>query len=180
MDEKLYIWDTEKGELLRTLDIPEGRVYDLRISGDGSMVFCLYKGPIQAWSIWTGEVVGKVYVSSYDVLDHSFLTVDGPKVWVQLYAIPAEIVGWDFGISGSPPVKLSYTSRNGPHLNFIGGIREQRSFLPAVLDTVTGKIVFQLPGRLAKPSDAQWDGQYLVAGYDSGEVLILDCNHVLT
>ena len=24
----------------------------------------------------------------------------------------------------------------------------------------------------------QWDGQYLVAGYESGEVLILDFNHM--
>jgi len=51
---------------------------------------------------------------------------------------------------------------------------------PSVIkDTVTGKEVFQLVGRYAKPTDMQWDGQYLVAGYMSGEVLILDFNCVL-
>ena len=43
---------------------------------------------------------------------------------------------------------------------------------------VTGKVVFQLTGRFAKPVDVQWDSRYLVAGYKSGEVLILNFNHV--
>jgi hypothetical protein len=43
-----------------------------------------------------------------------------------------------------------------------------------IKDTVTGKVVLQLNGRYAKPFDVQWDGQYLVAGYESGEVMILD------
>ena len=45
--------------------------------------------------------------------------------------------------------------------------------------TVTGKEIFQLVGRYADPYDAQWDGRYLVAGYMSGEVLILDFNHMV-
>jgi hypothetical protein len=41
-------------------------------------------------------------------------------------------------------------------------------------------MVFQWSGRYAEPSIAEWDGQYLVAGYKSGEVLILDfCNACL-
>jgi hypothetical protein len=47
-----------------------------------------------------------------------------------------------------------------------------------IKDTITGKVVFQLSGRYAKANDVQWDGQYLVAGYDSGEVLILDFHDV--
>jgi len=42
---------------------------------------------------------------------------------------------------------------------------------PMIQDAITGKEVFQLVGRYAKPKRAQWDGQYLVAGYTSGEVL---------
>jgi len=50
--------------------------------------------------------------------------------------------------------------------------------LSRIVDTVTGKVVFQLDGKFAKPTHAQWDGQYLVAGYLFGEVLILDFNCV--
>jgi len=46
-------------------------------------------------------------------------------------------------------------------------------------DVAAGKEVFQLAGRYAKPSVTQWDGQYLVAGYDSGEVLILDFSYTI-
>ena len=49
-----------------------------------------------------------------------------------------------------------------------------------IKDTVTGRVVFQLVGRYASPKGGvHWDGQYLVAGYESGEVLILDFNHNL-
>jgi hypothetical protein len=43
---------------------------------------------------------------------------------------------------------------------------------------VTVKADFLLPKRYARPSATQWDGQYLVAGYKYGEVLILDFNHM--
>ena len=106
-----------------------------------------------------------------------FLAIDTTVVWVHPFS-PESILGWDFGILGSSPVELSGISRKGLHLDFIGGIRMQRLPLPGIEDTVTKKVVFQLPARLARCSDAQWDGQYLVVGYDSGEVLILACNHV--
>ena len=48
-----------------------------------------------------------------------------------------------------------------------------------IKNTETGKEVFQLRERYAKPTDVWWDGQYLVAGYESGEVLILDFHHML-
>ena len=175
---KICVWDTEKGDLIREVAVDRDDVEDLRISEDGSKVFCLYMHTIQAWSVQTGEVVGEVMHGLILPTD-PLLTIDGPRVWVHPPSSPELIFGWDFGVSGSSPVKLSNLSWNGPHLDFVGGIRDQRSFLPAVQDTVTGKVVFQLPGRLARPSDAQWDGQYLVAGYDSGEVLILECNLVL-
>jgi len=175
-DEKICIWDTEKGLLLRTVQIHMDSVWDLRISGDGSTVFGLYGESICAWSIWTGEIVGKVtdWVFRRRL---TFLTIDGLKVW-SWDSFNEEVIGWDFGILDSSPVQLSETSKNKPYLDFIGGIREQKILIPRVQDTVTGKVVFQLPERLVRCSDAQWDGQYLVAGYDSGEVLILECNYV--
>ena len=140
-DKKLWIWDTEKGELLRIINIPRGRIEDLRISGDGSKVFYLHNDSIQAWSIQTGEVV-EVMHGSYWLLD--LLVIDGLKVWVHLD------IGWDFGILGSSPVELSVMSQNVPHLDFIGGIRRERSFQPGIWDTVTERVVFQLPDRLAR------------------------------
>jgi len=47
-----------------------------------------------------------------------------------------------------------------------------------IKNVVTGKVVFQLPERFTKPTVVQFDGCYLAAGYSSGEVLILDFNHV--
>ena len=43
----------------------------------------------------------------------------------------------------------------------------------------TGEVIFQLPDRLTKPADVQCDGSYLVAGYGSGEILILDLRNML-
>jgi len=174
---EMSVWDNGKGELLRTVDMPSGVLTDLRISGDGSKFFCLYRGVIEAWSIWTGDLVGEVHVS-HSHLDDYLLTIDGLKP--RVYSVPTEnkVVGWDFGVLGSSPVQLPDTSQNLPHLYFIGGIRRQKSFIPGIQNTATKKIVFQLPGRLVRCSDAQWDGHYLVAGYDSGEILILECNYV--
>ena len=172
-NEKICIWDTEKGELLRTVNMSDGEIEDVRISGDGSRVFCLCNFSIYAWSLWTGEVAGEVKLDA--TYHDSFLIIDGLRVWIYL---PRGIMGWDFGIIGSSPAELSDTSQNGPHLDF-GSIRKNRSELPGIEDTVTKKIVLQLPSRLEVCRDAQWDGQYLVVGYGSGEVLILECNCVL-
>jgi WD40 repeat protein len=169
-DKKVYIQDTEKGQLLHTVDAPEHNVFDIRISGDGSRVFCLDKDYVQAWSISTGEVVGRVYLP-VDLSEGARLTIDGSRAWVLTY-------GWDFGISGSPPI-LPGVLPVRPHLDFTGGVRKYRTILPAIEDTVTRKVVFQLPAKLASPSDLQWDGQYLVAGYENGEVLILDFSNML-
>jgi len=178
-DEKICIWNAEKGELLRIVDVDVDIIRnfrDFRILGDGSKVFCLYSYHIQAWSLWTGKVVWEVQLDNTYI--DSFLAIDNLRVWTHLPP-PNDILGWDFGIIGSSPVELSYTSQNRPRLDFIGGIRIKRSPLPGIQDTITKKVVLQLPPRLARCTDAQWDGQYLVVGYDSGEVLILDCNHLL-
>ena len=176
-DEKISIWDTRKGEPLRTVDAPGHKVLDLRISGDGSMIFCLDAKFIQAWSIWTGEVIGK---KNHQLLlsDDCFLIVDGLRVWTPFGRGGLKARGWDFGTSDISTIRLSNAPPNWPRLNFVGIVRENRLSLPGIEDTATGKVVFQLPGRLVRPLDVQWDGRYLVAGYDSGEVLILEYTHI--
>jgi len=174
---KIHIWDIEKEELLQTVDAPYNDVRDLRISGDGSKILCMEWLFIQAWYIWTGEVMGKVELHD-EKYGSTFLTMDGSKVWVNF---PKKgIEGWDFGVLDPSSIKHYTGPPNRPHLDFIGGIRRCRTDLPGIEDTITGKKVFQLPSRYTRPDDVQWDGQYLVAGYDTGEVLILDCNCTLS
>ena len=168
---KIHIWDAEKGELLFTVDVTldEGVVEDIKISGDGSSVFCLCKWSIQAHSIQTGELVGKVGFVSCGT--QRSLTVDGSRVWV--HSSESEPLGWDFGTPGSLPVQLSNSHLHLPNNTKLWDIKQSR-----IKDAVTGRVVFQLAGRFAKPIKSQWDGHYLVTGYRSGEVLILDFNHV--
>ena len=100
------------------------------------------------------------------------LTVDGSRVWV--YSPMLEPQGWDFGIPNSPPIELPDIPSSHSTGTKLWDIHQFR-----IEDTVTGRVVFQLGGRFANPVDSQWDGQYLVAGYGSGEVLILDFNNMV-
>ena len=171
----IHIWDTEKQEHLQIPSI-QSIVNDLRISGDGLKIYLLGKRSIQAQSIWTGEVVGEVELEGEALVDS--LIVDGSRVWVFLINLQTQ-QGWDFGIPDSTPIPLPNISPDKPHLAFFGtmyqGISPSR-----VEDIVTRKEVFQLFGRYAKPYVAQLDGQYLIAGYKSGEVLILDLKHMIS
>jgi len=175
-DEKIYVWDPEKGEVLKTVDAPrnipmtsEYQHEDLRISKDGSRIFYLCYGTIKAWSIQTGEVVGAD--GGGWIRSQPTLTVDGTQVWV--YYNQTSDQGWDFGIPGSSPIKL----QGVPTLHF-GGTMVWNNSLSRIEDKITGKVVFQLSGRFAKPLDVQCNGYCLAARYVSGEVLILDFNYV--
>ena len=175
-DERIYIWDLEKGEVLQTVDTPRYQYRDhkhqhedLRISGDGSKIFYLCMGSIQAWSIETGEVVGRVQIE-VEAPQRS-LTVDGTQVWA--HRPQSEYQGWNFGILDSSPIQLPSV----PTLCF-SGTMVWNNCLSRVEDTITGQVVFQLSGRFAKPLDVQCNGYYLAACYTSGEVLILDFSDV--
>ena len=170
-DEEIHMWDVEKGELLQkvgvTLDSPDG-VENVRISGDGSTIYCLRWEVMQALSVLTGEVVGEVGLEFCEL--QRSLSVDGSSIWV--HSPISEPLGWDFGILGSP-VQLSHSSLLHPNKTKLWHVDQSR-----IIDTVTGKVVLQLAGRLVGPTASQWDGQHLVAGYESGEVLILDFSHM--
>jgi len=170
MDKKIYIWDMKKGELLRSVDATLGYdVEEFRISENGSNVFCLSWTSIQIWSIQTGKAIGKVELRICGPIRS--LVVDGSRVWV--HSPLSKPLGWDFGTPGSHPVQLSNSPLPHPNSAKLWDVEQSR-----MKDAVTGKIVLQLAGRFAKPIKSQWDGHYLVAGYESGEVLILDFNHV--
>ena len=175
-DGKIHVWDLEKSKSLQVLDIqPIHWPLDFRISTDGSKVFLLYGQHIEAWSIQTGQVVGRVKLEGRPLWDS--LMVDGLRVWVCFEDLQTQ--GWDFGFPGSTPVPLPNSPLDSPHLLFIG--TEKQEISPSrVEDVVTRKEVFQLPERHARPYVARLDNQYLVTGYDSGEVLILDFNCMIS
>ena len=164
----VHIWDTEKKEL--KIVGRNWNVQDVKISGDGSRVYCLYNTSLQALSVLTGEDMGEVGLE-YSPQYQRSLTVDGLRVWV--HSPVEKLQGWDFGILGPSPVQLDTIPP--AHLN---GTKLWDSRLSGLQNPATGK-VFQLGRRFVKPAHVQWDGQFLVAGYDSGEVLILDFSHVL-
>ena len=175
---KIHVWDTEKGrvQIMEADNIFQG---GLRISGDGSRVFDIDEEYIQAWSLQTGQSTGKERLENKYYLDP--LRMDGSKVFVQSEESLAQ--GWDFGVPGSIPIQFSEIASSRPQLNLIDVRRwtkVQKGSPVRIEDSITGKEVFQLCGKYGNPTAIQWDGQYLVAGYGSGEVLILDFKDVLT
>ena len=169
---KICVWDTNKDELLHVVNIPDFELKGLRISGDGSKFFCLTETSIKAWSIYTGEHMGEVELELVGKWYLDPLQMDGSRIWVRLESLSTQ--GWDFGISGSSPAILPIGSAGRPVLDFIGGTDWQTPDPSWIQDTVSRKKVFQLFGKYAKISTIQWDGRYLAAGYESGEVLIVD------
>jgi WD40 repeat protein len=167
---KIHSWDTEKGELLQAVEIPQDGPRDLRISGDGSKVFLLAGRFIRGWSLLTGEAVGEVELEDESYLD--LCRVGGSRICLHFPNLLA--LGWDFVASGPSPVSLPNTPLERPCLGFTGGASWWYKGPSLIQDTVTGKEIFHFSGRYAKPCEVQWDGQYLVAGYESGDVLILD------
>jgi WD40 repeat protein len=177
--EKRYdicIWDPKKEKPFHRVPSKWFGAEGLRISGDGSKVFCMTYGFVQGWSMLTGEAVGEVEVGQDSCLNP--LHSKGSRLWVTFKDSSTQ--GWDFGIPGSSPVPLSSASSEEPRLHLIPGLNQWNNCPARIEDTVTGKVVFQLLGRYARSNDVQWDGQHLVAGYESGEVLIMDFSQMLS
>ena len=174
----IYIVGAGKYKELRKMDKGYGfSTTTLRISEDGSKLFLLDREHIQAICTETGAVVGEVRLEGQ--LSNDLPIVEGSMVWVHFKKSPAQ--GWDFGVSDSTPIQLSSMPPvpDRPRLDFIFGTKKKKSDLCRIEDTTTGKVVYQLPRRYGEPTAAQWDGRYLVTGYKSGEVLILDFKNMI-
>jgi len=89
----VHIWDAKNGELqihtwaaedgeLQTMDVTSIPPRGLRISGDGSRVFCVDDENIQAWSIQTGVPTGRASLRSKHPYLLDPLWIDGLKVLV--------------------------------------------------------------------------------------------------
>ena len=162
---EIYIWDTKKGgQPKRVVPRSNFSTAIVRISGDGSKFFLLDSEYIQALSTQTGGVVGKVKLQGKPFGD---LIIDGLRVWIDHKHSTPE--GWDFGAPGSSPIRLSNKLLPSPWLDFI------HTTLPSrVKNKATGKEIFQFPRRYGRFTKARCNGQYLIVGYKSGELLILD------
>jgi len=186
-DEKINIWDAEKGELLQTINVPGGSVKYLWISGDGTKVFCVYEESIQAWDIQTGEVVGRMRAQDVDFKAQGgmvagermkFEGIEGSKIWAIVWEPKSgHYRGWDFGIPGSPPVLFS-SGEGSPSRLHLNDNKMWEIEMSRMKDIVTGKVVVQLPVRFWKAFYAQWDGHYLVVNLRSKKVVILDFSNV--
>ena len=168
MYKRIHVWDAENGESLWEVNIPGMGLEDIRISGDGFRVFGIYTPWVWAWSLQTGEVMEKMDIG-YSRTSGS-LIVDGSKVWACWNR--SNYKGWDFGIPGSTPVELP----NAPTLPGPSKLWDPEQ--ARIKNPATGEVVFQLSRRFANPVSVQCDDSYLVAGYESGEVLILDLTNV--
>ena len=174
--DKIHLYDAGAGNFFQ---IPDPGIYfttmGLKISRDGSKVFVLDSTFVRVWSIRTGGVVGSVRLAGKPVSNS--LVVDGSRAWVRFE--DSRIQGWDFGSTGlsTLPVRLPSSSLApipGHRLDFIDRTGSRHTEPSKIEDTVTGEEVFRLSGKYKKPNVARWDGRYLVAGYKSGEVVIVD------
>ena len=171
-DGKITIWDVEKEELLLTADGLRV-IQDIKISEDGSRVFSVDSRVIQSQSMQTGKIVGRAAIKfmQYDVPS---LIVHGLRVWIHYSTAETQL--WDFGTPGSTPVQLPNTTLEILHPD---GAVLWDSGLFCIKERATGKVIFWLSKRYGKPVDVQWNGQYLVTSFISGEVLVLDLSHVI-
>ena len=128
---------------------------------------------VQAQSIQTGEIVGQAGIkfARYGI---GSLAINGSRVWIHYPS--AETQMWDFGTPDSPPVQLPNTPL---HIHHSNGAVLWDSSTCCVKEKATGKVVFLLSKGYGKPVDVQWDNQYLVASFISGELLVLDFSCVL-
>ena len=171
MNEEISIWETGKEGFLLQVNAPEDTILDLRISGDGSKLFYIHYEFIQAWNIWTGETLGKVGYEGINVVE--LLGMDYSRVWIKYYTgyIPNPSRGWGLGPSGFSPTEKSSEPPKTLHLS---GTRQWVAGQCRITDTATGKVVFQLPPQFGTPVDIKWNGQYLVASFQSRMELVLE------
>jgi hypothetical protein len=169
-DEKIHMWDAEKGELWG-VDF-EPSLSSLRISGDRSKIFCLDGKSIQAYSIWTGKLVSTIRSELY----YDFLIVDGSSVWMCKSDLES-YEGWHFETPHSLPVQMY---NNPPQKLHPSGAVLWDAILSRIEDMATEKVFFQLSRRFsAMYEDMEWNGQHLILCNTNEEILILDFSYLL-
>lgn len=178
---KVHVLDVKAGETLQVFGQSQYRILDLRISGDGSMVFLLDYQSIKAWSISTGDPINEI---RHQGQNPSGLIVNGSRVWLSfsdpitqkyLHSSPK---GWEFETSKPPSVLLSNTSPDRPSFIFANGTPQINSE-PIWIEDHLRRQIFCLPKRFSTSITASHCNKWcFVIGYHSGKVLILDFRHI--
>ena len=176
-------WDVKAGKRLQRIPLPghpwiliRPREHDLGISKDGTTFFAANSYEIQTWSTLTGKTVGFItYRDPNRTLLPFSVNLDGPKIWIHSEE-GSRVQGWDLRDLKLQPLDLS----QGPKSLRLACLRGTQSHTNRcrIIDTAHQIEVFPLPEKFANPSDIVWDGQYLSAVYDTGELLILDFVHM--
>ena len=167
-DNRGYVWESGNDETFEVIGCEHWM--DLIVSGDGSKIFGrnYTNKSLQVWSTQTRQLVGEVELMGGEL--HDPLCTDGSKVWVQSKNFSTR--GWDFGVSGSPPILLASPFSERPHLDYF-----HISTDSCIRNIVTGKEVFRLEERYPD-YHAKWDGRYLALNFYGGGALILDFGHL--
>ena len=135
---QIKLWDVEKGKLLWEADAHLS-ICSIKISQDGTRVFCLYPGSLQVLSAETGKAVDQVKYENYGAFAPS-LIVDG--LGAQVFYPGTEHQGWNFGISDGSLVQLPDVS---PPQHYINGTLQWDPSLRGIKNETTGKVVFWIP-----------------------------------
>ena len=165
-----HIWDVSEGQLLRKFHSSLSHIRSLKISGDGSKIFGLGDGCIEAVSMQTGEEVCCLKLESGTGCN---LVVRGSKVGID----DVHHKGWDFG---GPGVPVFGEFPDGPHLKLVGSAKYINITPHWMEDTVTKRRVFRsLEKYLECGRQLKWDGRYLFSWSRSGEdIVIIDFDPV--
>ena len=181
---------------------------DLNISEDGTSLFSMNSKGIETWSTTTGKHTGPIEHKLVPVerspaialggqidpeglwhrqwyvcdLNPAFLeTLNTP--YVQIVSRTVELPP---GLSGRNLTRYDFAliwgHMQAPSVCGQGGITYRpRKYTPlfTVKDISSKTRAISLPNRFTRVRNAQWDGRYLFADCDGGEVLILDLAHTI-
>ena len=162
------VWDVYKGRLSRTVGSFILNIERLKISGDGSQIFGLYNGEIEAVSMQTSNKRSVLCETrAFNFFAH------GSKVGIS----HSRSKGWDFGGPGSPSFG---EFPDGPRLDLVDRFRGDTLVEPHwIKDTVTKRLVLRIPEKYTKSgAKVEWDGRHLLVWYESGELVVMDFDPV--
>jgi len=165
-DEMINIWDPERQEFHLQADVPEWGLLHLRILGGGSRIFCQNEQSIKVWDIWTGGVVAE---SNHFYHGVKLLGMNGSTVWLDPPMM--QPLQWNLA---NPQRNTIFSPDPPPERLYLNDTKLWDNSQHRIQDTVTGRVVFQLPGRFNRIIETQWNGQYLAISFWSGGEVILE------
>ena len=152
---------------------------DLGISKDGATFFAVNPYVIRTWSTLTGESTGS---SSHRRHTHTStplsIDLDGPMIWIRSLG---QSQAWGCDLRNLKKITLELPDipkRLRLACLQAGGEAWGNTSYSRIIDVTSQTEVFRLPGRFAQPGKVVWDGRYLFAVYETGELLILDFSHM--